>query len=99
MGRMELSVVNDAGESRFELLDDGGNRIGLIDYELSGGTINLIHTEVDPMYEGRGYGSVLVREALAQIRDMGGLRMIPSCPFVARYVRRHPDENPRAMSA
>jgi predicted GNAT family acetyltransferase len=50
----------------------------------------LVHTEVEPRAEGTGLGSQLVTEALDDIRARG-LRVVPLCPFVAAYIRRHPD--------
>jgi predicted GNAT family acetyltransferase len=40
--------------------------------------------------EGTGVGSQLVRGALDDLR-VRGLRLVPLCPFVAAYVRRHPE--------
>lgn len=50
----------------------------------------LVHTDVDPAFEGRGLGSRLIGGALADIRARG-LLFVPLCPFVAAYVRRHPE--------
>jgi predicted GNAT family acetyltransferase len=48
------------------------------------------HSEVDPAYEGQGYGSRLAREALEDAKRQG-LQVIPMCPFIAAYIRRHPE--------
>lgn len=53
--------------------------------------IVLIHTEVDAAFEGKGYGSRLVHDALADIRARG-LKVVPQCAFVRAYLKRHPDE-------
>ena len=50
----------------------------------------LVHTEVVSSAEGKGIGSQLVAGALDDIRSRG-LRVVPVCPFVAAYVRRHPE--------
>ena len=44
-----------------------------------------------PNYEGQGLGAVLVKGALADVRA-SGRRAVPVCPFVAAYVKRHPEE-------
>jgi len=49
----------------------------------------LVHTDVATSVEGSGVGSALVAGALDDIRARG-LRVVPVCPFVAAYVRRHP---------
>jgi predicted GNAT family acetyltransferase len=50
----------------------------------------LVHTEVASALEGSGLGARLVAGALVDIRRRG-LRLVPRCPFVAEYVRRHPE--------
>jgi len=40
---------------------------------------------------GVGLGSVLARGALADARRRG-LPVVPICPFIAAYIRRHADE-------
>ena len=59
-------------------------------YELDDDVITFTHTEVDPEFEGQGVGSALARYALDQARE-AGLRVRPLCPFIARWIRRHPD--------
>jgi hypothetical protein len=51
--------------------------------------IDLIHTEILPQHEGKGYGSVLISAALARAREEG-LAVIPHCPFVREYIAHHP---------
>ena len=48
------------------------------------------HTEVPPKYEGRGIGKELVQGVLEDIRRKK-LKVVPQCPFVATYIRRHPE--------
>ncbi len=82
-------VADNPPELRYEVWADG-RLAGLIRYTLGDGEITLVHTEVDPAFEGRGLGSVLVAGALEDIRRRG-LKLHPLCPFVAAYVRRHPE--------
>jgi hypothetical protein len=49
-----------------------------------------VHTEVEEAVEGTGVGSQLVREALDDFRARG-LGVVPVCPFVSAYLRRHPE--------
>jgi uncharacterized protein len=83
----DTRVVDNDGASRFEIVVDGGPA-GRVDYRRRGSTIELAHTEIDPKFEGRGLGSVLVRGALDAARS-GGLAVLPYCPFVRRYIDRH----------
>ncbi|MCR2824309.1 GNAT family N-acetyltransferase [Microbacterium sp. zg.Y909] len=51
----------------------------------------FFHTEVDPAYGGRGFGVLLLREALADsIRQ--GVTVVPVCPLFARHLTRHGGE-------
>lgn len=89
-----IEVVDVVERSRFEVLVDGTSA-GLADYrdaERAGAVVRtFFHTEVDPAFEGRGLGGALVRAALDDARARG-LRVVPTCPFVAAYIRRHPDD-------
>ena len=58
-------------------------------YLLHGREIVFTHTEVPPALEGRGVGSRLARAALDDARRRG-LAVVPRCPFIAAFIRRHP---------
>ncbi len=51
----------------------------------------FLHTEIDSTYEGQGVGSLLARAALADVRA-SGRRAVAVCPFIAAYLKRHPEE-------
>lgn len=85
----ELVVRNNPEELRYEALRDD-QLVGLIRYRVEPGVVVLVHTEVDEAVEGTGVGSALVRGALDDLRARG-LRLVPLCPFVAAYLRRHPE--------
>lgn len=86
--RAEPVVHDNPAKSRYETLVDG--YLGMIEYELAGDTIALTHTEVDPELEGRGVAKALAKFALEDARRRG-LRVVPDCPFVAAYIKRHPE--------
>jgi predicted GNAT family acetyltransferase len=82
-------VVDNPSESRFALrLDD--EVVGRAEYLPAGDSVIVAHTEVDEGHEGKGLGSLLVRETLECIRA-SGKSVIPTCPFTAEYIRRHPE--------
>jgi predicted GNAT family acetyltransferase len=83
-----VTVRDNPAELRYEALAADGNVIAQIRYRTEPGTVVLVHTEVEPSAEGTGVGSQLVKEALDDIRRRG-LRVVPVCPFVAAYIRRH----------
>jgi uncharacterized protein len=84
---MDSRVVDNPAEDRFEIIADG-EVAGFVTYKRTGATLSLLHTEVDPRFEGRGLGSVLVRGALDAARAEGAA-VLPFCPFVRRYIQRH----------
>jgi len=86
----EPRVADNPEQSRYELWL-GATRAGLIEYRSQPGVVLLVHTEVDPAFAGQGLGERLVTGALADLRARG-LRLVPICPFVRSYLRRHPDQ-------
>lgn len=84
-----ISVVHVPEQSRYELRW-GATRIGHADAIPRGDAIVIPHVEVDPEYEGRGFGSRLVREMLDDIRSKGQ-KVVPICPFVVSFIRRYPE--------
>ena len=85
----QVELRDNSGEHRFELHVDG-RLAGLADYHVEGDSLVIPHTEVDPAYGGRGLGSRLAGFCLDQTRDRG-LKIVPACPFIASYLRRHPE--------
>ena len=86
---VDVVVRDEPSELRYEALEDG-KLIGEIRYRIEPGAVALVHTEVAPSAEGSGVGSQLVRAALDDIRARG-LRVVPICPFVRAWIRRHPE--------
>jgi predicted GNAT family acetyltransferase len=52
--------------------------------------LDLDHTFVPPAFRGGGIASQLTARALRFARD-GGYKVIPSCPFVVAFIKRHPE--------
>ena len=74
---------------RYEILVDG-EVVGFVQYNMRGGRLILVHTEVDEARQLKGSATALVRGALDDIRRRG-LQIVPVCPFVERFVERHPE--------
>ena len=89
-GTPELVVRDNPRELRYEALAEE-RMVGLIRYRREPGLVVLVHSEIDLDLEHTRVGSELVRGALADVRARG-LRVVPHCPFVADYIRRHPEE-------
>ena len=84
-----IGVARHDGALQYEI-EVNGTPAGLIRFTRDDEVITLVHTEVDPQFEGEGIGSALVQRALDDIRARGE-RVVPLCPFVAAYIRRHPE--------
>jgi predicted GNAT family acetyltransferase len=82
-------VINNTEASRYEIRVDG-KVAGFAEYRLRPGKIVFVHTVIGEEFEGKGLGGVLVHNALDAARE-AGLTVIPLCPFVAGYIRRHPE--------
>ena len=88
---MSARVVHAPERSRYELLSEDGELLGFTQYVPGGASLIVHHTEVDEAREGQGLGGQLVRGALDAIRA-SGMTVIPTCPFTAAFIHRHPDE-------
>jgi predicted GNAT family acetyltransferase len=86
---VDTTVVDSPAEHRFELRANG-KLAGFAAYRAGERAHVFTHTEIDPAYEGKGLGSVLIRGALDEVRARGRA-VVPVCPFVRSFVERHPD--------
>ena len=88
----EQPLINrDEGtKKRFEL--GNGTEVPFVEYiQNKQNTIFLTHTEVPVSLEGQGIGSIIVSKTLDYIRESGTV-MAPLCPFVAAYLKKHPEK-------
>ena len=83
-----LDVVMNDKTQRFEVTL--GGETAFTEYVLHNGAMVLPHTVVPPAFEGKGVGSALAKAALRYARDHG-LKVKPSCPFIAGYIKRNPE--------
>jgi predicted GNAT family acetyltransferase len=83
-----LVVENNEKARQFQVRVEG--HLALIRYAYANGSIIFVHTEVPPALEGRGIAGKLARGALEYAREHK-LSVIPRCPFVAAYIRKHPE--------
>lgn len=88
---LHLSDVRE--RSRYEAtLGDDPTPAASLSYQLSTDWIALIHTRVEPDFEGRGVGGRLVRAVLDDARARG-LRVIPKCAFAIGWLHKHPEQH------
>ncbi|MFD4633752.1 GNAT family N-acetyltransferase [Streptomyces sp. NPDC058284] len=72
---------------RYEILVDGGSA-GFTAYRDRDDRRVFFHTEIDDAHAGQGLASILVQEALEDVRS-AGLRAVPVCPYVAKFLKKH----------
>ena len=82
-----LRIVDSPQKRRYEAVL-GDRVVGFAEYRPVTGRRIFIHTEVDPAFEGRGYGSRIARAALDDVRARG-LKATVHCPFISEYVEQH----------
>jgi hypothetical protein len=87
---MTTQITNHPESRRYELTQDG-KRAAHIAWRMHGeDTIELVHTEVEKEFEGKGLGSQIAKFALDDARARG-LKVIPTCSYIAGWLQKHPD--------
>ena len=84
----EIKLIDNASAKQYELEVEGLKP--RIEYIKAQDKIYLTHTEVPKQLEGKGIASLLVKEVLKDIKEKN-LTLVPLCPFVALYIKRHPE--------
>ncbi len=84
----DIPIRDNVAEHRFETEIDG--QLAVVEYRRRGDTIWFTHTEVPHSLEGRGIGSALAKYVLDYALT-NSLKVVPSCPFIAEYMRSHPE--------
>ena len=83
-------AIDHQPEARRFVADVGGKTAYITYRELDGRLLELDHTYVPREVRGGGIASQLTVRALEYARERG-CRVVPSCPFVAAYIERHPE--------
>jgi predicted GNAT family acetyltransferase len=84
-----ITIVDNPAANRYELRV-AGELAAFTTYRLSPGRIVFIHTETLDGFAGHGLATRLARAELDEARARG-LRVVPRCPFVAKYIAEHPE--------
>ena len=88
-----LRVDHDLALNRFEAVIDADRAV--LDYTLAGPGMTITHTFVPPTLRGRGIAEALMKAAVAFARGRN-LTIDPQCSYAARYLERHPLQQPPA---
>ena len=83
-----MNVTDNKEKSRFETKVDGYD--AFVEYSVLPGVLKLDHTEVDKALAGQGVASEMIEKVLLEI-ELRGLKVIPVCPFIEKYIGKHPE--------
>jgi len=83
-----IEVVHNAPASRFEARIPEG--LCHADYRRVGSALHMVHTETPHEARGRGMAGLCVAAAV-DYAESQGLKVMPLCPYVRSWLRRHPE--------
>jgi predicted GNAT family acetyltransferase len=86
-GSTEVKVARSSDRDRYEITVYD-QRAGFTEYVDRNEQRIFYHTAIGEDFGGRGLASALISQALADTRA-AGLRIVPVCPFVKKYLTRH----------
>ena len=87
LSELEALPLSDEEESRQFVMRVGGHRVRM-EYDRTPDRIFLTHLLVPPAVEGEGVSEALTEKVLAWVESRG-MKLVPYCPFVKTYLRRH----------
>jgi len=87
----EPAVADNPAASRYEL-HVGPELAGFVQYKLSqhDTVISLVHTEVEPAFQGAHLATRLARFSLDDARRRN-LAVLPYCPYINSWIKKHPE--------
>lgn len=83
-----MNVTDNKEKNRFETKIDGHE--AFVEYSVQPGILSLDHTEVDKALAGQGVASEMIESVLLEI-ELRGLKVITVCPFIEKYISKHPE--------
>ena len=85
-----MLIQHDPTRHRF-FLDVEGGTAELVYRPVDDHTVDLVHTGVPEAAAGQGIAGKLAKTAFDWARQ-NGTRLVVTCPFVQKWLERHPDE-------
>lgn len=86
-----MIVEHDSAAHQFQVQVDG--KLAVLAYRRAPGRIVFVHAEVPAAFRHRGIADALSQAGLEYARTEH-LVVTALCPFVASYIRRHPEYQP-----
>lgn len=87
---MKPNIEHLESENRFVTIIEGHTALLSYSRMKDGKVLNYQHTFVPPELRGRHIGQDIVQFALDYAR-LNGYKVIPTCPFVRKFIMDHPD--------
>lgn len=81
-----LQLIDEEESRQFVLVIDGHR--ARMEYDRSSDRIFLTHLLVPPAIEGHDVEAVLTEKVLTWVESKG-MKLVPYCPYVKTYLRRH----------
>jgi len=81
-----MEILHDIKKQKFYVVVD--NLESHLEYVKMDNVLNINHTYVPNALRGRGIAGKIVKVALTYAEE-NNLKIIPSCSYVADYIRRH----------
>ena len=85
---MDPDIRHNAEAMRYALTVDG--QTAVVIYNPVAGGLLITETIVPIPLEGRGLASRMAKHVLADLKQRG-LVILPTCPFFAGYLKKHPE--------
>ena len=85
----DYEVKHDAEMTTFSIEFEGAEAV-LMYMPVGEDTLDFVETYVPPEHRGRGIAAALAGEAFEYARK-NGYHVIPSCPYIDTYLKRHPE--------
>lgn len=87
---MEL-ILKEEETKGFAMARENGKRAGMMTFSIAGPELIIIdHTEVEPAFEGRGVGKLLLYKIVEMAREKN-IKIIPLCPFANSMFKKLED--------
>ncbi len=80
------SITHNKDSHRFETEVPGG--LAVLEYRLKPGLMLFTHTAVPEKSQGSGVAASLAEAAFEYARE-ANLKVVPLCPYIAAYLKRH----------
>lgn len=83
-----IPLIKNDVDKQFEMVVEGHK--AFIQFHELTDRIALVHTEVPEELAGKGVGTAVVEKTLDYI-EKSGKALMPYCPFVFAYIKKHPE--------